>query len=212
MAIAKGTKILGVSKDDEGIRRLVGVYPDDLRKAQEVDELPNPSKSKHGVTVMYNDGGGDKQYVCIQDDNGTYRWAIVGTPVVAQASIGEDWIGDGGLCYQTISLHGVEITNHSKVDIQPDSEVIDSLISDGVRAIWIDNEDGILKIYAVGGTPSEPFDTQCTVTETTNPPRGEAEVIDGYLDLNTSTASVGSDGYLDIDNPSVSVTSGYLTF
>lgn len=58
-------------------------------------------------------------------------------------------------------------TRWSKVDLQPDDGVLAQLINDGVRAIWIENDDGVFIAHAVGGVNTETVTLQCTLEDTT---------------------------------------------
>ena len=80
-------------------------------------------------------------------------------------SLGTTWTGSDPYS-QTATVTGVTITQYSKVDLQPGAAVINQLIADQVQAMWVENNDGILTVYAVGGVPSTALTIQCTVTET----------------------------------------------
>ena len=57
------------------------------------------------------------------------------------------------------------MTANSKVDLQPTAAQLAQLIADGVQAITIENNDGILTVYALGATPSTAMTIDCVVTE-----------------------------------------------
>jgi hypothetical protein len=59
-------------------------------------------------------------------------------------------------------------TANTKVDIQPDSTVIAQLITDGVKALYIANNNGTLTAYAIGAAPSTSLTTQVTCMEVTS--------------------------------------------
>ena len=81
---------------------------------------------------------------------------------LAALRLGDSWSGSGPYT-QAVSLDG--ITPHSKVDIQPDADVFTSLLLDGVTALWIQNDNGVLTACALGAAPSDELTVQCTVTE-----------------------------------------------
>jgi len=86
MAYAEGSKILAL-KDVDNVRTLYEVTKNDLRKIPAVDELPSPSKSKRGLVYLYDDGEGEKQYVCVQTGADEYGWVAVGTPDAMEATV-----------------------------------------------------------------------------------------------------------------------------
>jgi DNA/RNA endonuclease YhcR with UshA esterase domain len=64
-----------------------------------------------------------------------------------------------------VTVSGVNITNNSKVDLQPNAATIQQLIDDGVSALYIQNNNGTLTAYAIGAHPSVQLSVQCVVTE-----------------------------------------------
>ena len=62
-----------------------------------------------------------------------------------------------------VSIEGV--TAASKVDLQPTPEQLTQMITDGVTALQIANNNGTLTAYALGATPTTEMVLQCTVTE-----------------------------------------------
>lgn len=79
------------------------------------------------------------------------------------------WSGSGPYT-QVVSLGTVllwtgGITANSKIDLQPTPAQIAQLISDGVEALVIENNNGTLTAYAIGAAPSVALTLQCTVME-----------------------------------------------
>ncbi len=79
------------------------------------------------------------------------------------------WSGDGpytqpAIVYDLDSSY-VQLTNNSKVDLQPSAEVLTQLMSDGVTALFATNTNGSLKLTALGAAPTANFTIQCVVTE-----------------------------------------------
>lgn len=72
------------------------------------------------------------------------------------------WSGEGPYT-QTVTLSGV--TANSKVDVQPDAATLQTLMDDGVSALYISNTDGTLTAYAIGAAPTAAMTIQVTVTE-----------------------------------------------
>lgn len=75
-------------------------------------------------------------------------------------TLGTEWQGNDPYT-QAVTLSN--ITGSSKVDLQPAVDAIHQFIIDGVRAIWIQNDNGVLTAYCIGGHPSVQMTIQCTV-------------------------------------------------
>ena len=86
------------------------------------------------------------------------------TVLASTVTLGTTWSGSDPYT-QTVTISGA--TAWSKVDLQPDDEVLAQLINDGVRAIWIENDDGVFTAHAIGGVNTESVTLQCTLEDTT---------------------------------------------
>lgn len=75
----------------------------------------------------------------------------------------EDWTGNDPYT-QTIDINNVPINSNSKIDLQPDATVINQLISDGVKALYIQNNNGTITAYAIGGQPTADLSIQCIIS------------------------------------------------
>ena len=73
------------------------------------------------------------------------------------------WSGSGTTYTQTATISGG--TSNSKIDLQPNSTVINQLLTDGVSAIYIENNSGTFKAYAIGAKPTANLTIQFTRTE-----------------------------------------------
>lgn len=67
---------------------------------------------------------------------------------------------------QTITISGATITSNTKVDIQADSTALTQLVSDGVTAMFIENNNGTLTLYAIGAATTANITVQVTYYET----------------------------------------------
>mgnify|MGYP003291582146 CR=1 FL=1 len=74
------------------------------------------------------------------------------------------WSGSGPYT-QAVTVTGATVTENSEVSLRPTPAQIESLITDGVSALVIENNDGTLTAYALGAAPSAAMTVACTVTE-----------------------------------------------
>ena len=84
-------------------------------------------------------------------------------PKAGSISLSGTWSGSGPYT-QTVTVTGATVTASSKVDIQLTAAQIATLITAGVTAMVIENNNGTLTAYAVGAKPSA-MTVQVTVTE-----------------------------------------------
>lgn len=98
------------------------------------------------------------------------RWNIVGTsamPTMFVAYLSSSaWSVASGVYSQSVSSltwatgtisadpNAGYIGTRTKVDVEPDSTVIQQLVNDGVSALYIANNNGYLTAYAVGAAPT----------------------------------------------------------
>lgn len=75
------------------------------------------------------------------------------------------WIGSNPYT-QTVTITGATVTAKTKVDIQPDATAIAQLINDGVTALYIENNNGTLTVYAVGAATTANITVQISYYET----------------------------------------------
>ena len=73
------------------------------------------------------------------------------------------WSASGTTYTQTVTISGG--TANSKIDLQPNSTVINQLLTDGVSAVYIENNSGTFKAYAIGAKPTANLTIQFTRTE-----------------------------------------------
>lgn len=86
------------------------------------------------------------------------RQIIVGT-----VSLGTSWTGTGPYT-QVVTIKG--IGSDSKIDLQPDANVINKLMESGTTALYIVNDSGVATAVALGAAPTAALEIQCTITKT----------------------------------------------
>lgn len=70
---------------------------------------------------------------------------------------------ENGKFTQSIVINGA--TANSKIDLQPDSVVLNQLINDGVSALYIENNGGTFTACVIGAAPTVDLTIQATITE-----------------------------------------------
>lgn len=73
-----------------------------------------------------------------------------------------EWIDDGSLLYQVVEING--ITANSKVDLQPTAYQILDLQNNDIAFI-LENDDGVVTAYCLGGRPTKSYSMQVLITE-----------------------------------------------
>lgn len=87
--------------------------------------------------------------------------------IVDTVSLGTSWTGTGPYT-QVVTIDGID--SDSKIDLQPDANVINKLIESGTTALYIVNDGGVATAVALGAAPNAALDIQCTITKTAAPP------------------------------------------
>ena len=87
--------------------------------------------------------------------------------IVDTVSLGTSWTGTGPYT-QVVTIDGIE--SDSKIDIQPDADVINELMESGTTALYIVNDSGVATAVALGAAPNSALEIQCTITKTAAPP------------------------------------------
>ena len=80
-------------------------------------------------------------------------------------TLSASWTGAGSPYSQTVTVTGATVTASSKVDLQPTAAQLESLLSDGVSALIVENSEGTLTACALGAAPSAAMTVKCTVEE-----------------------------------------------
>lgn len=85
-------------------------------------------------------------------------------PAVDSITTTTTWTGSGPYT-QVVTLNNYSPTSYSKIDLQPNASIINQLILDGVQALYIENNLGVLTLYAIGASPSSELTLQVSITE-----------------------------------------------
>lgn len=100
--------------------------------------------------------------------------------IVDTVSLGTSWTGAGPYT-QVVTIDGIE--SDSKIDLQPDADVINKLMESGTTALYIVNDSGVATAVALGAAPNVALEIQCTITKTAAPP--PPSVISNVLNENS---------------------------
>lgn len=79
-------------------------------------------------------------------------------------TIGTSWIEDSnqtGIFYQTIDIPSADAT--CKIDLDPDYTVLTLMETAAIMSMYIENNNGIFKIYSIGNKPLISFTIQATI-------------------------------------------------
>ena len=87
--------------------------------------------------------------------------------IVDTVSLGTSWTGADPYT-QVVTIDGVD--SDSKIDLQPDADVINKLMESGTTALYIVNDSGVATAVALGAAPTVALEIQCTITKTAAPP------------------------------------------
>ena len=74
------------------------------------------------------------------------------------------WSGAGPYT-QTVTVTGATVTSNSMISLQPTAAQLTQLLADGVTALTVENNAGVLTAYALGAEPTTAMTIACTVTE-----------------------------------------------
>lgn len=109
-------------------------------------------------------GGTDVSLVSTGDK---YNWNNKANKIQKKSiTLSTTWSGDDPYT-QVVTISGYTVTANSKIDLQPDAATVNQLITDGVKALYIENNNSTLTAYAIGAAPTAAMTIQCTVAEVT---------------------------------------------
>ena len=99
------------------------------------------------------------------NSNGIASWTTASggsSVVVGTLTLTTTWQGSGPYT-QTVSITGG--TANSKIDLQPNSTVLTQMTTDGVTAMYVENNNGTFTVYTLGAAPSAALSIQYTRME-----------------------------------------------
>ena len=99
--------------------------------------------------------------------NGT-AWLAIQNPVIKDTIVTTTTWSGAGPYSQTVTPTTFTVSSNSKVDIQPNATILSQLMTDGVTALYIENNNGILTMYALGAAPTTAMTLQVTIMEVTS--------------------------------------------
>lgn len=76
------------------------------------------------------------------------------------------WTGSVSPYSQVITVVGADITANTQIDLQPDATALAQMLTDGTTAMYIDNNNGTLTMYAITNKPTADLLLQATYYET----------------------------------------------
>ena len=79
-------------------------------------------------------------------------------------SLSGGWAGNDPYT-QAVTITGYTVTANTRADIMADDAVIEQMVNDGVDTIYIENDNGVLTAYAIGGKPSGAYNLTVILTE-----------------------------------------------
>ena len=98
------------------------------------------------------------------DDYGNIIELVAGTVArVSEVALpAANWVGEGHLYYQVISIDGV--TEYSQVDLTPSVEQLVIFYEKDLTFVT-ENDGGVVTVYAIGQKPENDYAIQVTITE-----------------------------------------------
>lgn len=94
------------------------------------------------------------------------------------------WTGSGPYSFELTSADiYYTCTAYTKADVDAPAETISQMITDGVKAFYVENINGTLTLVAVGATPTVPVPIQLTLYEVAPIPIITAEASKSHYDV-----------------------------
>lgn len=144
-------------------------------------EVSEASVGDPVLVVWWNSMSNAKVYYFANGYEGTTGGGGGGDPevVIATITFPLSWNNSGSGYYTvTPTISGATVSAVGKVDLQPTQAQTLQLQSDGVTALYVENNGGVLTAYAIGAAPTTAMTMQCTVTGVTS-----VSPVNPYLDM-----------------------------
>ena len=126
-----------------------------------------PSKSNIGLGLVENErqysAANPPPYPVTAVNGQTGDVAVQSSIVPGSLSLTESWEDHETYFTQALTFEGMPA--NGKVDLQPDETLLQAMIADGVTALWIENNNGVLTAKCLGAALSAAHTVQCTITE-----------------------------------------------
>ena len=115
------------------------------------------------IGIDYADDKQSAARILIGTKNGVNALPFSPVSKIRTISLPADgWVGDDSPFSQVVDIEG--ITNNSKVDLQPTTEILSDL-SDEEITLTTTNEAGVVRVYALGSKPTIDITIQISITE-----------------------------------------------
>ena len=97
--------------------------------------------------------------------------------IIGSITLGTEWTETetgSGIFTQSVSVPGINITDRSMINLQPDASTLKAMLDSGTYSLTVSNNGGSLTAYAIGSAPQEAMAVQCTVVDAIVDTSGEA--------------------------------------
>lgn len=82
---------------------------------------------------------------------------------LGSVSLSASWANNTTYFSQAVTVSGA--TAGSKIDLQPDATLMQAMLDDGVNALWVENNNGVLTAKCLGAALSGTHTVQCIIME-----------------------------------------------
>lgn len=117
------------------------------------------------IAAIPTGGAAGKALVKASATDYDVTWGEIGQHVSTLTIPYGSWTGSGPYT-QIVTISGATITANTKVDVQPNATALAQLIADGVTAMFVENNNGVLTVYAIGAATTVDITVQVTYYET----------------------------------------------
>ena len=85
---------------------------------------------------------------------------------ICTLTLSDNWRGEASPYVQNVTVSGYLVTANTKVDLYGNATTITKMIECGTAAIYVQNDNGTLTVYAVGERPTGSITLQAGIYET----------------------------------------------